>query len=386
MNDKNNQPNDDSSEQIGDRVSIFRRGRKWYANYQHNGRQHRVSLKTTNIKEARARAMKIEVELYAGEHQARVQAKTIEEGKQLYLEQLKVTGRSRKTLGKYTLVLERVAALAAKGHLTRLSQLDLLFIDRYKVTRAEAGLIAGKGPPSLHTMHDEVTIIKTFINFCLRRKLLATDPLAGLVNPDPKPREQPWWTWEQVHTILSSCDELIRGPLTILALTGLRFGELQFLTWDDIDFQHKVIRIRPKPGWKPKSGDQRAVPMSPELEVLLRSLPRISQWVVTMPLTRQQHVAGKQWTEKRLLERLKGVLKKLGLKGHLHTLRHSFISHCISQRVPEAQVRAWVGHVDPEILKHYTHIHDQQSQEEMKRVMGKPIQKPSQGGEEKKSA
>lgn len=85
------------SEQIGNRVSIFQRSRKWYANYQLDGRQQRVSLKTTNKKEARSRAMKIEVQLEEGTHQAKVNEKSIEEGKKLYLDQLKVIGRQENT-------------------------------------------------------------------------------------------------------------------------------------------------------------------------------------------------------------------------------------------------------------------------------------------------
>lgn len=87
------------SEPIGNRVSIFQRGRKWYANYQLDGRQQRVSLKTTNKKEARSRAMKIEVQLEEGTHQAKVNEKSIEEGKKLYLDQLKVIGRAKKQWG-----------------------------------------------------------------------------------------------------------------------------------------------------------------------------------------------------------------------------------------------------------------------------------------------
>lgn len=84
-------------------------------------------------------------------------------------------------------------------------------------------------------------IIKTFVNFCVLRKLLHSNPLAGLVNPDPKPTEQPWWTWEQVHMILAQCSELFRAPLTMLTLTGMRFGEMQHLTWEDIDYPHNVM-------------------------------------------------------------------------------------------------------------------------------------------------
>jgi integrase len=289
-------------------------------------------------------------------------------------------------MGKYALVLERLLVLANKKHRTKLSHVNLLLLDYYKIARAEEAVAAGKKPPSLQTIHDEITIIKTFMNFCLRRKLIATDPLAGLDNPEPPSTEQPWWTWDQVMTILNSCSELIRPPLTLLAYTGMRFGEMQHLTWEDIDYQNNVIRIRPKEGWQPKSKDQRAVPMSAELRAMLQTLTKISHWVFTMPLTKHRLETGKQWTEKRLLERLKVVLKKLGLKGHLHTFRHSFISYSISERESEAQIRAWVGHVDAEILKHYTHIHDQQSQDAMGRLMNKSIQRPQEGGDGMKSA
>ena len=36
--------------------------------------------------------------------------------------------------------------------------------------------------------------------------------------------------------------------------------------------------------------------------------------------------------------------------------------------VAEAQIRKWVGHVDPEILRLYTHIHDDVGPAEMRRL------------------
>jgi len=60
-----------------------------------------------------------------------------------------------------------------------------------------------------------------------------------------------------------------------------------------------------------------------------------------------------------MLEHLERVLRRLGLRGHLHTFRHSFISHALTQGVPEAIVRLWVGRVDREVIKLYTHIADE---------------------------
>lgn len=129
------------------------------------------------------------------------------------------------------------------------------------------------------------------------------------------------------------------------------------------------------------------MPMLPELVPYLLSLPRDPRWVVTMPVSEQQPHASQQLTRNALLKRLKRVLKKLKLKGHLHTFRHSFISFCVLQKTPEALIRTWVGHVDTKIMRRYTHINCSQSQEAML-GLSKVVKKPSEGngGESKKSA
>jgi len=71
---------------------------------------------------------------------------------------------------------------------------------------------------------------------------------------------------------------------------------------------------------------------------------------------------------RRKLQYLKRVLRRLGLPGHLHTFRHSFISHALTKGTPEAIVRQWVGHVDAEILRWYAHIADSASHDAMRRL------------------
>jgi integrase len=162
----------------------------------------------------------------------------------------------------------------------------------------------------------------------------------------------------------------VQPALTLLAETGMRFGELQWLTWEDIDLAANVLHVRPKDGWKPKSGDQRAVPLSPAARRALESLPRRWRWAVTMPPSRSHPQPGRQWTERRLLAALKRVLKAVGLPGKLHTFRHTFISHALLNGVPAAVVREWAGHVDEAVIRLYTHVHDDASQAAMRRLAG----------------
>ena len=76
-------------------------------------------------------------------------------------------------------------------------------------------------------------------------------------------------------------------------------------------------------------------------------------WVFTFPAVGRYR--DRQVSERRLLQYLQRILKKIGLPGHLHTFRHAFISLALINGVPEATVRKWVGHVDPETMKRYTH-------------------------------
>lgn len=77
-----------------------------------------------------------------------------------------------------------------------------------------------------------------------------------------------------------------------------------------------------------------------------------------------------QVSERRLLGVLKRRLNGLGLPGHLHTFRHVFVSRALTAGVPEAIVREWVGHVDRDVLKPYTHIASSASQAAMARLEG----------------
>lgn len=230
------------------------------------------------------------------------------------------------------------------------------------------------------------------MKFALSRKLFDTDPMAGFTLKKPKPTRQPCWTAAEVEKILAAAPPDVRPALTLLAETGMRFGELQWLTWEDVELgaDQGAIHVREKDGWRPKTGDQRAIPLSPLAQAVLRGLPRTRRWVVTMPPSPACPAAGRPWTERRLLAGLKAVLKPLGLTGKLHTFRHYFISNALLNKTPEAMVRKWVGHVDAKVMELYTHMTDDASQAAMQRLAeaktSLQVRKGSQVGPESGSA
>jgi integrase len=350
-------------ELIGEIVSIFQRGRTWWANFQLDGKQRRESLGTKSLKEAKRQALILEASILQGRHHQQTKTESVAAGITAYLSDVRIRKRSVKTLEKYVKVFTRVNELADRLKAKRLDEVGMRFLDAYRQERVERDHANADS-----TVIDEIVIIRQMINFAMSRQMLATDPLAGLKIPKRRRRTQPWWNSEEVETILAASPPEYATIFTLLADTGFRIGELQFLTWDDVDFDRNFLHVCSKESWTPKDGDSRSVPMSARVRQLLEQSPRSSQWVVNAPQTRRGVPQGKQIAEPQTLRALKRVLNPLGLEGKLHTFRHSFLSHALVRGTPEAIVRQWAGHADWDILKMYTHIANRDSQAAMARL------------------
>lgn len=351
---------------VGELVSIFQRGKTWYCNYQQDRRQVRKSLKTTSKKQATLVAQKIETELNrgAGSEGSAVEA-SVGEVVLAFLDNASVEGRAEKTLKKYRFVTGLIQTHADKLRVGEIRHLDMRFSDSFR-----AWISNDRAPKTVHTA---LTILRSVVLFAVRRRMTATDPLLGLRLPKPKPTPQPFWTPEVADQIVAATPSRYRPYLTLLRETGCRAGEAKYLTWKDVDFARGCIHIRPKLGWKPKSGDTRRAPMSDTLRQMLLSLPRRGQWVFTAPIMPSRQDPDRQISERRALQCLKKVLKTLGQEGHLHTFRHTFISQCATRGIPESVIRDWVGHVDPKIMRIYMHVSDDVTRQYLQRFsMGMP--------------
>ena len=354
--------NDDESrqkyEEETDRVRIFKRGKQWYANYQMDGKQLRPSLKTTSQKQARLEARKIHTELEAGLHQPKKKTASFEEVIEAHCSYSVTEGLAEKTIAKYKTVHQRMVLVQRQRKINCFNQLDVAFLDAYRALRKKKGA----KPKTIHT---EVIIVRQIVKFALSRSMIEKDPLKGVKIKRPKPTEQPCWTREEVDQIQGNCDEHYLPLFTFLPETGTRIGEAKHLTWKDIDFKNGLIHIRSKGNWKTKTGDRRVIPMSAKARMALKMLPQSEIWVFNSRKTEKFPDPDRQISDRRVLEHLKRVLSKLELEGKTHTFRHAFISNALIDGTAEAIVRTWVGHVDPQILKLYTHIADKASQAAM---------------------
>jgi integrase len=287
-----------------------------------------------------------------------------------YRASLVTEGRAAKTLTKYDFAFMLILEIADRRKVRSIFGVNQAFVDAFRAARKEGITLGGKviQPASMNTVHKDTVLLRQLVNFAFRRGMMGTDPLRGMKLARPKSTPQPFWTREEMNSIIAAAGAVQQPVFVVLAETGMRIGELKHLTWDDIDLTNGVIHVQAKDGWKPKTGDARVVPVSPAARAVLESQPHIADWVFTAKPSRKYPAGGQQVSERRLLQHLQRVLKRLNLPGHLHTFRHSFISHALTQGIAEAVVRTWVGHVDAEILKRYTHVADAISKAAMARL------------------
>ena len=152
-----------------------------------------------------------------------------------------------------------------------------------------------------------------------------------------------------MKAVLSAAPEDLRKIITIFLLTGLRYGELCYLRWADVDFRRKQLIIQPRQDWKPKSLKKRIIPMHSTVEQLLHSIPQKNELVFPDD-------EGK-CAELGLRNRIYRVFENAKVKGNVKDFRSTFASNAVMSGMPIYTVSKLLGHHDVKITeKHYAHL------------------------------
>jgi integrase len=129
-----------------------------------------------------------------------------------------------------------------------------------------------------------------------------------------------------------------------LLLTGCRRGEILNLLWEQVDFEHRCLRLPDS-----KTGAKIVYLNAPALAVL-ESLPREENPHVIASNRRGSHVAGidKVWFR---------IRRNAGLNDvRLHDLRHSFASVGVIGGLSLPIIGALLGHKDAATTLRYAHL------------------------------
>ena len=204
------------------------------------------------------------------------------------------------------------------------------------------------------TTNGQLRFLKVLFNYAIDAGYLKESPAKKIQKFKEKKRNTvKYWDEDELKQIFDTVVDHWRDPIRFLYLTGLRKGELMFLTWKDvfIENDHGAIVIQAKDDWEPKGKKSRRVPLSQDALAIIRRQKKQKKcrWVFTGRDGNQVH-------PDRILNGLKSALKKLELTGNLHQMRHTFASHLVMKGVGIETVSRLLGHADIKTTMIYAHL------------------------------
>ena len=138
----------------------------------------------------------------------------------------------------------------------------------------------------------------------------------------------------------------LKNLVEFFLLTGTRRKEVLIISWNDVGFRRKIIKI---PSIYTKGKKHRLISFifDEKLETLMNGL------------TKRSHnmLFGKEDDAKRVGKRISKTLTKNGFPwATCHTFRHIYISHLSMGGVPLPTIKEMVGHASIETTLKYAHL------------------------------
>jgi integrase len=185
---------------------------------------------------------------------------------------------------------------------------------------------------------------------------------------------------EQLQKVCSSAKGILRYLFGIGLYTGLRLGDAVSLEWSEIKFDLGIIeRIASK---TKRQGKVIQIPIHPVLLSLLDELKetskskkylfpderkeyQIRRSIISKRIQKHFESCGVKTTEESESKHRRIAIVRYGF----HSLRHSFVSLCAANRVPQVAIMEMVGHGSPAMTALYSHAGDEQK---VKAIAGLP--------------
>lgn len=308
-------------------------------------------------------------------------------GVQLYLEHARrprvVGGVKPKSADRYKAVMDKAVPFFQSKGLETWNQITKQHLFSY------ASWLDGE-QYSYSTEYFELTTIKQAMNHMIESKAIPSECDFTLELPKPTDTDTYCWRPDEVRAMILVCERRedlgwLRNVLIALARTGMRISELAHLQWSDIDFATNNVVLKDESRSKrrfradartTKGKRGRSFPIHSDLRCVLDGLyvPDAIGRVFIGPRggpLRPDTVRTTLINQviKPLELRFPSAENEIGFKdGRLHSFRHFFCSESANSGIPEQVLMRWLGHRSSAMVKYYYHLHDEASQEQMKKL------------------
>ena len=234
--------------------------------------------------------------------------------------------------------------------------------------KLKEGNLKTKGPLSSNTVFGIASVLKQGFKFALIQDLIIKDPTLSLKLPQATEKEVQALTRDEQKTIEEYCLKHNKNNylgIIICLYTGIRLGELLALTWDDINFEDKLLYIKKTSYTSKVNGKNQIIIDKPKTKKSNRIIPIPDKLLVLLQIQKRASsgdyiIATKQnkMVETRSYQRtFESILSKCGIKHYnFHCLRHTFATRALELGMDIKTLSEILGHTNVAItLNRYAH-------------------------------
>lgn len=184
-----------------------------------------------------------------------------------------------------------------------------------------------------------VRVTRSIFNLAIEKEIIARSPFIGVKTrySNVNKRREVYIPLDLYEQMLAVCDAEDRMLLAFYRIGGLRHGEPFYLTWDDVDFDRRRIRVT-----APKTHSEREIPLFP---LLARELAPGDGVVISRNYKYASSLARKLCKDVCRIPKL------------IQNMRSS-ASIDIHREYGEIAENAWLGHSESIAKRHYLHVLD----------------------------
>lgn len=212
-------------------------------------------------------------------------------------------------------------------------------IDDWKRARLDDGAAP-------ETVAKELRTLTAMFNRAIKPwKLLQHNPCDEVEPPRDMASEPIHWYTREALDQLYAASPNHSDIWRLMANTGMRRREALQLKWIDVEADR--IRVVSRTTARTKSGKWRIVPLSETAQIALKRM-KIGAGIDGYVLSRVHRAS--------LSRAFANCQRRAKLDGSLHSLRHTFAAHLVSNGVPLRTVQVLMGHSSIVTTERYAHL------------------------------
>ncbi|MGK0575558.1 tyrosine-type recombinase/integrase [Macrococcus capreoli] len=257
------------------------------------------------------------------------------------------------------------------GHL-KLKDLDLIKYEILFIKQLENVYITPNRKMQASTIELYHTYMNVCINAAVKRDLIHANKIVDATLPKKEDKRVKYVTLNDLNKIIADVyeNEPISNYIIIifLAFTGCRVGELLALTWNDIDFDNKMVTIKAsRKHNKLSSTKNKKVRRIPISEQVVSDLKKYRTWCIERLFKEGKSLSyddyvfiseqkGTKIAQTTITYLLKRVKKRTGIQITPHGFRHTHATILAGENMSFMTIAKRLGNTPEVVISNYAHV------------------------------